>query len=613
MTSLRAQLIGRAPLLTICGALLLGLWLRFPSVDGGFRSDDYVQVASLRGHFAVRRAASDLYRFDATDTAGRAALRAQGYHPWWADPGLELSMWRPLPSLLLALDHALFDRAPLGYHLHSMLWWLLLVAAAALCLRQCMPAPAAAVGTLLFALDECHNVPVAWLANRNTLVAGCFGLLALALYLRAEQGGGPRARLLARWAPLPALAAGEYALGILGFIVAHALLTRPPAASPGRLRRALPAGLWTLAFLVTRQATGHGIAASGYYISPLHQPGVFVEAALVRVPRLLANAVFGLPVRMAQLHAWLPDAAWARLPGVGVVQVAIGGAALALLAGLVWHGLRARPTDRTDPTQPGRPNHPNRTHAWLAAGIAFGCIPAAGSLPEERLLVASSFGVCALLAPWTVSLWARRARIWPLAPLLLIALAHGISPALAARAHAVGFAHRARTLTDYALAAPMPDGRDGFAADEVGVYLLSGADFTTAANLVYVRDLYDLPQPAFYRRLSGAQHAHDLRRVGERVLEVTVLSSRLAGAFAGSLYRGYDAPLRAGDSVNLPGLTVEVLGARRGQAWKLRYTFNRSLDDPRLRLMHQYPDGLRRVALPPVGETLRLPRPRPAP
>jgi len=51
----------------------------------------------------------------------------------------------------------------------------------------------------------------------------------------------------------------------------------------------------------------------------------------------------------------------------------------------------------------------------------------------------------------------------------------------------------------------------------------------------------------------------------------------------------------------------EILATDAGNPYRLRVRFDRALDDPRLVFLHAFPEGIRRIALPAQGETLRLP------
>src|SRR4051812_992692 len=101
----------------------LGVLLGLSTLQIGFFTDDYPFVAYLDGAVPSRAAALGLYDFARADPANIQELVQHGPYPWWTDPELKLRFFRPLSSGLLALDHALFGHAPLGYHVHAVLWY----------------------------------------------------------------------------------------------------------------------------------------------------------------------------------------------------------------------------------------------------------------------------------------------------------------------------------------------------------------------------------------------------------------------------------------------------------------------------------------------------------
>src|SRR3954464_10883383 len=66
----------------VCSAIGLGLFLHWPSLDSGYRSDDFPQRAMLRGEFAAPRAPLDLFSFVSGDPNDVARLMDFGYVPW---------------------------------------------------------------------------------------------------------------------------------------------------------------------------------------------------------------------------------------------------------------------------------------------------------------------------------------------------------------------------------------------------------------------------------------------------------------------------------------------------------------------------------------------------
>jgi hypothetical protein len=274
------------------------------------------------------------------------------------------------------------------------------------------------------------------------------------------------------------------------------------------------------------------------------------------------------------------------------VHVAIG--VLAVAAG----GLGLRALSRTDVAT-------FRTLRWLAAGSLLALVVVAGTAPSARLLSAPALGIATLLAGLLLHgmklLRSRPARGALLAASILGA--HGLLGAYFAWSDAAGVTQRFEALRQWALRAEIPR-----RARHIDVVAVSTSDFATGPNLPWARWFFGLELPRSYRLLSGAQQAHDLLRVDDHTLELAVLSADVGGAFTGSTYRGRDEPLRAGQRIVVGDMRVELVSVEQGNPQLVRVSFGRKLEDPSLLFLHAYPDGLRRLVLPAVGESLRLPR-----
>jgi hypothetical protein len=101
---------------------------------------------------------------------------------------------------------------------------------------------------------------------------------------------------------------------------------------------------------------------------------------------------------------------------------------------------------------------------------------------------------------------------------------------------------------------------------------------------------------AMWRVLSWSPGTHRFVRTGVDTLELDVSSAGLD-----------DARLGAGSSVSLHGLEATVLSRERGGQTRVRFQFDRSLDDPSVTLLGRRDDHLERVAVPRIGETLEIP------
>lgn len=593
-------------------AIGLGLALHWPSIDSGFRGDDYVHAAMLRGDFPAKRSPLDLFDFASGDHAEDLRLRDFGYLPWWSVPEVRLRMARPLASASIARDHQWFGAHARPMHLHSMAWFVALLCAASLLLHTTLSPAAAAIALVLFALEEAHTVPICWLANRSTLIATTLSLLCVAVYVRARRRKSKVDAWAATLFSVSALAAGEYALTGLAYAFAYECVVSRQALA-ARCRALAHLALPVVVYLALRSALGADVAGSGYYLSPMHEPLAFTLAALSRVPVLLADLIFGLPSGYFNLGAPFRDlvlasglfdpVTWHRLPDWATWHVIIG--ALALLAYVLLLRFARR--------LPHGSQRQRSAVALFGVGGLLALLPSAGSLPGDRLLCAAALGMSAIAGtvlahahPFVDRTLALRTRVLHGA-LCCALVAVGVAWSGVRTYRQVRFfAHESEALRIWALDGDLPTGRD---TPRTRVYVIGSADFTTAANLPWLRALHGRPLAQSYRRLWPATAPLDLVRVADRTLEIRTLTSNVRGGAVPSLYRNADHPIVAGYTAELPGLRVRVTRAAQGNPVWARFGFDRSLDDPRLVLLHSTPRGLRRVAMPPLGETLRVGRP----
>ena len=567
-------------------AMAVAVVLRAPALEVGYFQDDAMQIAVLENAYPAERSPFDLFRFADMARDGRAPLDV-GALPWWSDPDLRIAMFRPLSSALIAVDHRVAGANARAAHLHSMLWFVACIAAFALAVGARFPAALAAVAVFAFAMDEAHSIPVAWLANRSCLVAQCFGWLGVWAHLRAQRraGAGPRA-LEAIFFSL-ALAGGEYALAMLAYPIALEL-----AASARSLRARvgalLPSVVPGLVYLALRGALGFGASGSGLYLDPLAAPRAFSQAAVERLLTLATKLVLGGTARFG-LDAATPQA-W----------IAAGIVAIVILLGAAWWAGRALPHAQ------------RRALIAFALGALIALAPTVGAMADERLLGAAAGGAATVVGGvvFAAASRARRAlhaqRILRAIPLVAVAAlaiwVHVFEAAASARATLARFAAQAHAEWNWAQRAAIPDDPNA------RVFLLSGADFTTNANLLWVRHLGGHGAPRSLWRLSPYTVRHQIKRVADDAIEVQV-GQGMSLPLANTLYRADRKPLRPGDQIEVDGMRVTVLDAQGGDPSRLRFEFAHSLDDPSYVFLHATPGGLERVALPPVGGRIRLAQP----
>src|SRR4051812_48963639 len=166
------------------GALMVvGLYVRREALWAGFVADDYAQLGMLDGTYPVARAPYNLFSFsDGSASEGWRLIRA-GFYPWWADPQVRLTMFRPLASLMIMLDHRLFGNDAFLFHVHSAVWWFVMLGTIAIFFRKMLPLPEALVAFALLVFDEAQTFALSWICNRAVFVSIAFSVPALHRYV----------------------------------------------------------------------------------------------------------------------------------------------------------------------------------------------------------------------------------------------------------------------------------------------------------------------------------------------------------------------------------------------------------------------------------------------
>ncbi|MFZ2059372.1 MAG: hypothetical protein WAU82_00030, partial [Candidatus Binatus sp.] len=153
-----------------------------PALTAGWQLDDYFQRVTLLGYGDARPIDTFIQYID---RAHNLRQMDSGTLPWWASPDLRQAFLRYASTLTMMLDYRLWPNHPALMHLHSLLWLSAAVLVAALLYREVLGATwIAGLAALMYALDGAHAVPAEYLANRNALIACCFGFLSLLAFVR---------------------------------------------------------------------------------------------------------------------------------------------------------------------------------------------------------------------------------------------------------------------------------------------------------------------------------------------------------------------------------------------------------------------------------------------
>src|SRR5688500_4306736 len=165
--------------------ILLGVLLASPSLFTSPVADDLLHELLLRenpGVLGLVPRDIDLFRFASGDPARALALMNEGVFPWWTDPTVRLAFFRPLSGITHWIDWHWFAGSPRLMHLQSLAWYAALLAVLALFYRRFAARSTALLALLLYAIDDAHAPAVAWIANRNAIIAVCFAVLALGVH-----------------------------------------------------------------------------------------------------------------------------------------------------------------------------------------------------------------------------------------------------------------------------------------------------------------------------------------------------------------------------------------------------------------------------------------------
>jgi hypothetical protein len=499
------------------------------------------------------------------------------------------------------MDFSLWPDTPLLIHIHSLLWFCLLIFLTYRLYRSVSgSAVVAGISILLLVVDDVFTGPAGWISNRHAVIAMVFSVLCVWLY---HKGVSRR-----KW-PYIAGASGVYVLALLAsemglvtfaYLFAY-MLVLDREDWPPRVKRIVPIVLITVVWRLAYTELGYGASGTLLYIDPILNPVDFITQMLTRFPALLFSAV-GLPV-VDLLLAFSPQA-------LGVVA-----AVCLVLLGLL--ALAVYPVLKTD-----------RTSAFWLLGLLAAIVPLVTGIPQNRNLGLVSLGVMGLAGQLFVDVATAR-KPGPLTtfqrillritvPLLLI-LYLVVSPLLV-------ISNPATTRTSAEAQASAAEFGSAPELAEQHLYVINppGAMSLTAGLLQ--RLFTDKPMPASINYLSSGFAPVTIERVDAQTIIVTPeggytpLPGPIVDDETGmvtpvgleNVYRALDGfhynprnPMHVGQVVTLSDMTVEVTEMTGdGRIAQAAFTFAHSLEDARyVWLLWDEPTSTyERVQMPPVGE-----------
>jgi hypothetical protein len=351
----RARAILHSPSAPIALALL-ALVLSLPSLGLGFQLDDRTYLRL----FASGRTPLELLH-ESGDALAR--LRQQGVFAWWSGGEFSIHFLRPGAALTHWLEYRLWPESAWLMHLVNCVLYASLVWIATLVYRELFGARVelAALAALMFCVDESHAQSVGWIASRHVVLATVFALLAVYLHVRARAERS-RWRQVASWVShAAALLSAEFGVAAIAYLVAYACVFE---AGPlrMRLRTITPHLAISLLWIALYVAMGGGVRDSIWYRDPVNAPFDTLLQGIADLPIWLVSQLGGDVASAALvLPQWL-----AR-----VLCLLLFAPLIALLIPPLREFVQAR---------------------FFAIGMLLSCLLLFATVPQDRLLLAASFG-----------------------------------------------------------------------------------------------------------------------------------------------------------------------------------------------------------------------------
>ena len=497
--------------------------------------DDWIHFAVLDGTLShaqglAQSAPWDLFRFDGGNPEVIQLAKESSTSPWFSHPELKLAFWRPISSLLMALDYRLFGMWVPGYILHSIVWYAALSAIVAALFLRIFPGRIGMLSALLFAVLGTHHQSVVWSSARNSLVCACLGGAALLAHLKAREAGYRAGKLLAVGLLALALLAGEAALGMAGFVLAYELVGNRDSLRV-RVLHVLPIVGIVLAWLVVYVLQDYGTHGSGEYIDPIGAPLDYVSAFPVRFGNALSVLLAGAPADV-----------WFLAPAARTSMAILGALSTLVAAPWLWSVAKDVSPDV------------RRHLSWLTLGMVLAVLPQLAGLLGPRSFLIPSIGSAAIVGVLVVVAF-QKPRFFPKAGAAVLLISHGV---LGVAMWVLGSALYSRIVSGAEANYRVMGLHEKSAANRSYV-VISAAEVFSGVYAPFQFAAESRTRVGSWRILSLCECDHTLTQLTARSFEVKLDGDLLSTPFA-AVIRSPRQPPKLGDRVQLGDMTIEVLG-----------------------------------------------------
>ena len=300
----------------------------------------------------------------------RAQLMQEGVFSWWTAEDFKLAFWRPISEATHRLDDTLFGENSVLIHLHSLLWFALVLLALSRLYERFHMSRVAVLALCIYALDDTRGMVLGFASNRNALIAVFFSVCTLIAHDRWRRDGWSPGAYLGPLIFVAALLSGEFAIATTAYLFAYALFIDEHTLKR-RVMSLLPYALLTVTWALLYRYQGYGTMNSGIYIHPLADPIGFFSKLIERLPVLVLGQVAGLPSDLGLLYP----------PAIKAVILLLGGG---LVIGLAW--LLVPLMKRS------------RVLSFWVVGATLSLLPVCATFTNDRLLGMIAIGASGALA-----------------------------------------------------------------------------------------------------------------------------------------------------------------------------------------------------------------------
>jgi hypothetical protein len=560
-----------------------------------FMADDFMQLGILEGVSPCTwLGPMDVYTLADGNLAHMRTLKDSGAFQWFWDPEFKAKFFRPLSSVLLIMDHAIFGLNPIGYSIHNLLWFSALIIAAGFLMQRAVPGRISSLAIIIFSISGIHWYVVYWTAARHIIVAASIGLWSLLAYTKWREQGWKKGRIISISGILLSLLAGEAALGVLAYFFAYELLSTDDALKQ-KLKNLLPAIILTVVYLIVYKSLGYGAYGGSGYLNPVSEPLQFLLAFPGRFLALAGSMIVG-----GHAELWM-------FPSIRLYIILIA-VLIIILFTILFKKVSSLSGDRTrlyPETNENRHTRtaqligsPRRGVRWMLLGSVISLIPFSAASPGARCLVVPFVGGAVIIS-FVLYYWWNSVRKLPCLKLRFLSIfcwlllfihfvfapvQRFVGPGFAKQV----FANRLKSVLEKA--------EFNHQQPPQKIVLLTVPDFSIGLHSYYYQKLNREPMPESWWVLSWENCGHRIFRSGTNSFELELIN--------GSINRSF---LKKGTVIELTGMAVTVLKVDKDGVRCIEFRFDCSLDDSSLQFLAWIDGRLKAVQMPPIGQSIFLP------